>query len=185
MQSIRHQILTVPNLLSLVRLCLIPLFSTLYLNGNTFMAACILILSGLTDALDGWYARKFNAISNLGKVLDPVADKLTQGVMLLLLVAKHPLLLLPLILLLVKEITGSTLGYLVIRKTTMVPQAVWHGKVATLLLDLLLVIHVFWQGIPSGVSNTMLIICSAMMLLSMILYSRHYLMILRQNHTDR
>lgn len=185
MQSIRRQILTVPNLLSLLRLALIPLFSILYLNGHTFLTACILVLSGLTDALDGWYARKFNAVSNLGKVLDPVADKLTQGVMLLLLVSKYPPLLIPLILLLTKEGICSTFGYLVIRNTSHIPQAVWHGKAATLFLDLLLVIHVFWQGIPTVVSNVMLVICCFLMLISMILYIIGYLSILQTNRTDR
>lgn len=185
MQNARHQILTVPNLLSLVRLCLIPLFSALYLNGHTFLTACILILSGLTDAIDGWYARKFNAISSVGKILDPVADKLTQGVMLLLLVNDHPLLLLPLILLFVKEVVCSILGYVVIHKTANVPQAVWHGKVATILLDLMLVIHVFWQGIPSAASNIQVVVCSFMMLLSMVLYIRHYLNTLQTVRTDR
>lgn len=178
MQSTRRQILTVPNLLSLVRLCLIPVFSALYLQGHTILTAWILVLSGLTDAVDGWYARKFNAISSLGKVLDPVADKLTQGVMLILLVTRHPQLLVPLILLFAKEVSGCILGYLVIRKTAIVPQAVWHGKVATILLDLLLVIHVFWQGIPQVASNIMLAVCSVMLLLSMLLYIRSYLTIL-------
>lgn len=185
MQNARHQIMTVPNLLSLVRLCLIPLFSALYMGGHTLLTAFILILSGLTDAVDGWYARKFNAVSSVGKILDPVADKLTQGVMLLLLVNNHPVLLIPLILLFIKEVSCSLLGYVVIHKTANVPQAVWHGKVATILLDLMLVIHVFWQGIPVVASNIQVVVCSFMMLLSMILYIRQYLLILKTVRADR
>ena len=105
--------------------------------------------------------------------------------MLLLLVKNHPLLLLPLIILLFKEVSCSTLGYIVIHKTARVPQAVWHGKAATILLDLMLVIHVFWQGIPSAASNIQIVICSFMILLSMILYIRHYLNILHAVPTVR
>ncbi len=70
--------LTIPNLLSVIRIALIPVFGVLYYNGNILWAVIILFLSGLTDFFDGKIARKFNQISALGKLLDPVADKLTQ-----------------------------------------------------------------------------------------------------------
>lgn len=70
--------LTVPNLLSVIRIALIPVFGVLYYNGDILWAVIILFISGLTDFFDGKIARKFNQISALGKVLDPVADKLTQ-----------------------------------------------------------------------------------------------------------
>ncbi len=70
--------LTIPNLLSVIRIALIPVFGVLYYNDNILWAVIVLILSGLTDFFDGKIARKFNQISALGKVLDPVADKLTQ-----------------------------------------------------------------------------------------------------------
>lgn len=70
--------LTIPNLLSVIRIALIPVFGVFYYNGNILWAVVILFLSGLTDFFDGKIARKFNQISALGKVLDPVADKMTQ-----------------------------------------------------------------------------------------------------------
>lgn len=70
--------LTVPNLLSLIRILLIPVFGVLFYNGHIGWAVVILVVSGLTDFFDGKIARKFNQISELGKMLDPVADKLTQ-----------------------------------------------------------------------------------------------------------
>ena len=70
--------LTIPNLLSVIRIALIPVFGVLYYNGNILWAVIILFLSGLTDFFDGKIARKFNQISALGKLLDPIADKLTQ-----------------------------------------------------------------------------------------------------------
>lgn len=70
--------LTVPNLLSLIRILLIPVFGVLFYNGHIGWAVIILIVSGLTDFFDGKIARRFNQISALGKVLDPVADKMTQ-----------------------------------------------------------------------------------------------------------
>ncbi|MBO4339221.1 MAG: CDP-alcohol phosphatidyltransferase family protein [Clostridia bacterium] len=73
--------LTVPNLITLIRIVLIPFFAYFYLKGETndiIIALIILALSGLSDFADGKIARKFNQVSNLGKILDPVADKLTQ-----------------------------------------------------------------------------------------------------------
>ena len=68
---------TIPNLLSFIRIILIPFFGYYLLNGKLLVAAIIIGISGLTDLFDGKIARHFNQVSNLGKVLDPVADKLT------------------------------------------------------------------------------------------------------------
>ncbi len=69
---------TIPNLLSVIRIILIPVFAVLFYNGEYGWAVITLVLSGLSDFFDGKIARKFNQISALGKILDPVADKLTQ-----------------------------------------------------------------------------------------------------------
>ncbi len=70
--------LTIPNLLSLIRIALIPVFAVLFYDGNYLWAVIVLAISGSTDFFDGKIARKFNQISALGKLLDPIADKLTQ-----------------------------------------------------------------------------------------------------------
>ena len=72
-----EDILTIPNILSFLRILLITPFMILFLNGNYIWASLMIIISGLTDCVDGFIARKFNQVSEFGKVLDPVADKLT------------------------------------------------------------------------------------------------------------
>lgn len=69
---------TIPNLLSLLRIVVIPIFAYFFIKGEAVLAIVMLALSGISDFLDGKIARKFNQVSDLGKVLDPVADKLTQ-----------------------------------------------------------------------------------------------------------
>lgn len=69
---------TIPNLISLIRIFLVPLFAYLFMQGDFVPAVIVLALSGLSDCVDGKIARKFNQISALGKMLDPLADKLTQ-----------------------------------------------------------------------------------------------------------
>ena len=68
---------TIPNYISFVRILLIPVFAVLFYKDHTVAAFIILALSGLSDMLDGKIARKLNQVSNLGKMLDPIADKLT------------------------------------------------------------------------------------------------------------
>ncbi len=70
--------LTVPNLLSVIRIILVPVFAVLFYKDYLGWAVLALFLSALSDFLDGKIARRFNQVSELGKVLDPVADKITQ-----------------------------------------------------------------------------------------------------------
>lgn len=70
--------MTIPNLLSVIRIILIPVFLVLFLKGSYLASVIVLGISGLTDLFDGKIARAFNQVSNLGKLLDPIADKLTQ-----------------------------------------------------------------------------------------------------------
>ena len=69
---------TIPNWLSYFRIVIIPVFAVLFYKGYVGWALLTLALSGLSDFFDGKIARKFNQVSDLGKIIDPVADKLTQ-----------------------------------------------------------------------------------------------------------
>ena len=129
------------------------------------------IISGLTDIIDGFIARKFNMISDFGKVFDPVADKLTQIVMLFCLVTRFPLMLIPLVILVIKEILAAIMNMITLKKAGYVVAAVWHGKANTVLLYVTMFIHIVWFGIPSAISNVLIAVCIAMMLLSSVLYT--------------
>ncbi len=84
-EGIFSNVWTIPNLLSFIRILLIPLFAYLFLKENLLWAVFVLALSGLSDFFDGKIARRFNQVSALGKLLDPVADKLTQATIAVLL----------------------------------------------------------------------------------------------------
>ena len=180
----KKEIFTIPNLLSLFRLLLIPVYVTIYLNAKSnmdyFLAAGILAVSCLTDMIDGKIARHFNMISTVGKVLDPLADKLTQAAMLACLLTRFPLMVLPLGIMVVKEIFMGITGLLVIRKTGSVFGADWHGKVTTWLLYAMMVLHLFWYNIPAQVSQVLIGICVVMMLLSLVIYGSHHIRALKK-----
>lgn len=181
----QSKILTIPNILSFFRLCLIPVFMWLYcVEKNYIWTGIILILSGITDTIDGFVARRFHMISDLGKVLDPIADKLTQAAMLFCLLTRYPLMIVPLGLMVFKEFFMGETGFLVIQKTGKVFGADWHGKVNTWLLYAMMIIHVFWYNIPDQVSKILIGICVVMMLISLVLYGRHNLKALKEDHTE-
>lgn len=168
----KSSIITIPNLLSLIRLLMIPVFVVLYRNQNYVGTALVLLLSGATDVVDGFIARKFGQISDLGKVLDPIADKVTQAVMLLCLLGSHRSMLLLFIMLCIKEAFTGISGIVVIKRTGLVPGAKWHGKLTTLFLYGLMILHVLWQDIPMVTSNVLIAACLTMMIISLVLYAR-------------
>ena len=168
----KDQVLTIPNMLSFARFAMIPLIVWLYcVEKSTIWTLAVVILSGITDIVDGFIARKFHMISDLGKALDPIADKLTQIALLICLLTRFPLMWVPLILMLVKESVAFILRYRVFRKTGEVDGAVWHGKACTLLLYLLVSLHIFWYDIPLPVSTVAISVCTFMMLFSFCSYT--------------
>ena len=167
----QHKILTIPNMLSILRILMIPLFVWLYVGKQGYWGtAIVLLLSGVTDTLDGFIARRFHMISDVGKALDPIADKLTQIAMLACLLTRFPLILLPLLVLVVKEVTDGVMGLVILKKTGEVHSADWHGKVTTALLYATMILHVIWFDIPYALSVGLLLLCTGMLILSFILY---------------
>ena len=168
----QNKILTIPNILSFFRLCLIPVIVWLYVGKQDYLwTLLILMLSGVTDIVDGIIARKFNMVSNFGKAFDPVADKLTQMAMLFCLVSRFKYMMIPFVLLVVKEVFTGITALVSIKKTNTVKGAVWHGKLTTVSLYAMMAIHVVWFNIPRTLSLILVGICIGIMLMSFILYA--------------
>lgn len=171
----KDQILTIPNLLSVIRLLLIPVIVWLYCAKQEYIAAVVVIvLSGVTDIADGIIARKFNMASDFGKILDPVADKLTQAAIILCLIEKHKLMIVLISIFAVKEFCMAVLGYLAIKKKDSVNSAKWYGKVNTVLLYAVMMLLILFPGMPDGAADALIITCCCMLLLSFGLYARFY-----------
>ena len=168
----KNKILTIPNVLSFFRLCLIPIIVWLYISKEDyFWTLMVLSLSGLTDVVDGIIARKCNMISDFGKVFDPIADKLTQAAMLCCLVVRFNYMLIPLGMLVIKEVVTGITALISIKKTEQVEGAVWHGKLTTVVLYLMMAVHLVWFNIPTTVSLIMVGVCIGIMIMSFIMYS--------------
>ena len=168
----QKKIITIPNLLSFVRLCLIPVIVWLYIGKKDYLLTGIFVLiSGITDVVDGWIARTFHMISDFGKVLDPIADKSTQTVVVILLATRFHLMLLPLAIGVVKEIFMTISGYYVVKRCDVVLGAEWHGKLATVLLTITMALHLVWYNISPVPSAVTIVISGISIALSLSLYA--------------
>lgn len=155
MKDWKKEIWTIPNILSLLRLVLIPVYVAIYLNARDnadyYIAAGILAVSCLTDLIDGKIARHFNMISNVGKILDPLADKLTQFSLILCLTVKHPILWYLVGLFVVKESFQLIAGGINLKKGKMLKGALISGKVCTTVLFVSLILMVMLPGLSDNI----------------------------------
>lgn len=150
----KNEMITIPNFLSLFRILLIPVYIAVYLHaandGQFLLAGSILALSCLTDLADGIIARKFHMITNVGKVLDPLADKLTQFALILSLCAKYSVLCPVLGLFLVKELFQTAALIFFARKGKALSGALFAGKLCTTVLFLSLILLVMFPRLPEA-----------------------------------
>ena len=178
MKSWKKEILTIPNLLSLFRLGLIPVYIQLYRSAREpvqfYTAGMVLALSCLTDLADGRIARQFNMVSTLGKILDPLADKLTQFTLTLCLSMNYPVLNPVLVLFVGKEITQLTLGAVYLCRGKMLTGALMAGKVCTTVLFTSLIVLVLFPGIPNAAVKGIAVADSIFLLISFVSYLLAY-----------
>lgn len=132
----------IPNILTMLRFFLIPVIVGFLIQENYILAFVFLTLSGLTDILDGFIARRFNFITNFGKLIDPLADKVTQIAVLAVLTIQHVIPLWILSIVLLKEffmISGASFLY----GKEFVVSSKWYGKLATVLFYVAIVASLF------------------------------------------
>lgn len=181
-----NQNLTVPNALSVLRIIVIPFFAWFFMHDQLAIAVALLVLSGLSDCVDGFIARKLNQVTELGKMLDPLADKLTQGVVALCLAIKFPVICPALLVFILKELVMLCGAILLLKKKKRPCAAQWYGKVATVMfyisVSVIVVIDGFFPVKPvtfEVVAYVLLILTAAMMIYSAVRYFQIFLTILR------
>lgn len=174
----KKEIVTVPNLLSLFRLLLIPVYIHIYLNANEardyYLAGSVLAASCMTDAVDGKIARKYNMISNLGKLLDPFADKCTQFALTICLAARYPALKPLLALFVVKEAFQLFAVIVNLKNGKALPGALMAGKVCTAVLFVSLIFLVFFPELDNWIVDVIAILNAGFLTFSFASYFLAY-----------
>lgn len=169
---------SIPNLLGYFRLLLLPLYLYLYLNAQSvldyYAAAFVISLSFLSDLIDGKVARKYDMITEFGKILDPVADKITQGVLAISFIFRYPIIKILLGVFLVKEFILGALGLIMMTRGYRMDGAQMHGKICTVVLDVTFLILLLFPSISTGSISFLVAASIIAMVISLTLYLNMY-----------
>lgn len=178
----KEDLFKLPNILCYIRILLVPLFVYIFLHKWYWQSALVVIIATITDVIDGWIARKFNLVSDWGKFIDPVADKLMQFAMLAVTIIKVPWILILIVAFILKEAILLVIGLYIYHKGRNLDGAMWCGKLCTVVLDcaMLILIAIPESWINDTLSLILIIIVFAFLLLSFVVYLNAYRTLYRE-----
>ena len=178
---------TIPNLLSMLRIVLIVPFVIFFLNENYIAAAATIILSGISDALDGFIARKFNQITDLGKMIDPLADKLTLIAIMICIVILFPIVMPVVVILIIKDVVMVIGASVLLKNGIKPPAARWYGKIGTIMFYFSVSLIVFLKAALNYenpvLSLVLLGITAAVMIFALVEYFMIFLKLKNNSNT--
>ena len=180
----KKDLLTIPNILTYFRFLLIPVFIILYINADTVLenlwaVACVLV-SALTDIADGRIARKRNQITDIGKILDPVADKFMEFAMMFCIALRYPHVIILFIVFALKEIISLGFSGYLFKHNKNIGGAMWCGKLCTVILYAVLLIFLTFPNIGWSLELFMIIVALAAMILAFAVYMHAYVLLLKE-----
>lgn len=187
-EVISKDLMTIPNALSFIRIILITPFvaffvAAKYITNNYIPAIIILAISGISDLLDGMIARKFHQESELGKVLDPLADKLTLIAVGVCLIFIQPYVLPLMIIMVLKDALMIIGGTIIINKGVIPPKSSWYGKASTFMFYIsvgMVVLMEIFKYKNETLSLTVLGVTAGMMIFSLVNYAIIFFKIQKQ-----
>jgi cardiolipin synthase len=175
----KRDLWSIPNILCYIRFALIPIFVILYIKAEEpreyLQAATVVFLSGLTDFLDGFIARTFHMVTELGKLIDPMADKLTQASLIFVLVVKIRWMFLLLILFVLMQLFMLVAGLFMLKKGKRLNGAKWFGKVSTTVFYAAMLALIAVPNLNPIVTNSLILLCGAFLMLSFLMYIKEYI----------
>ena len=178
-KDFKREYFSIPNLMGYFRLLVVPIYLYLYITATEtkdyYIAAAVMAVSFLSDFFDGKIARKFNMVTEFGKILDPIADKVTQGAMAISFSFRFPAMIPLLILFVCKEGFMGIVGAYMMKKGYRMDGAQMHGKVCTAVLDVVMLIILMFPDISYTIVNILVCISMAVMLYSFFRYVKMYL----------
>ena len=185
----RTDLVTVPNILTYMRLLLVAPFIYFFLKENYIAAAICVGVSGLTDRFDGMLARRLNQVTSLGKILDPIADKVTLFSVALCMLIYIPSLLPLLGILMFKEITMLFCGLILLTKRITPPAAKWYGKFATVVFYFSVTTIIFLKAVFNYESAVLIIglflLTAIVMVFAMVKYAIMFFTLLKENKEEK
>ena len=182
--TMKNKYFTIPNILGYIRIALLPVFLVMYYNSSTLkdyiMAFIVLAVGMLTDAFDGMIARKFNQVTDFGKALDPVADKLTQGALAIAVTFHYKAIIPFLVLFIIKEVYMGVMGLYLIKKHNRWIGAQWFGKICTITLDVGMFVLLLFPNLNSLVADGIIIVMTALLIFSLANYIKFHIGLIKE-----
>ena len=176
----KEDLFKIPNVLCYIRILLVPFFIYLYLSDYYWQSAFIVIIAAITDIADGYIARHFNMITDWGKFIDPVADKLMQFAMLLVILFHHPLVLILIIEYILKEIILLMIGLVIYHKGFNLNGANWAGKLCTVVFDTTMLIFIFFPDLPKTTVIFLICLVSIFLIIAFCSYLTAYIRLYKE-----
>lgn len=172
----RKEFFLIPNVLCYLRILLLPVFAVLYANGEYVWATVTVLSSAFTDVADGFIARKFRMTSELGKILDPLADKLTQAVVSACLLIRYPVVWVLFVIIVIKESFQATGGFLLYRKLKKMRSSEWFGKLSTAVFYTVMAYLVLFSPDPANfwITTLPVLVSSGLMLFALVRYGYRF-----------
>ena len=182
MQFRKKDIFTIPNILTYIRILLVPAFVLVYTNSRSLSghiwAIAIVAISALTDIVDGIIARKYNMITDLGKIIDPIADKAMQFAMIFCVVVRYRLIWILFAIYAVKELVSLAFSSYLFKHGKHIEGANWAGKLCTVVLYAVMLALIAIPKIPDRIVKIMIAVSAAFMVLAFIVYMSAYIRLL-------
>lgn len=171
--------LAIPNLLSLLRILMIPVLMYFYFTAEKaldyYWVAFIVLLSAITDWLDGVFARKYNMITDLGKLLDPVADKLTQLAIIICLLTTWQYMWILIAILVIKEFSMLYFSLKLFSYGKVMDGSLWYGKVATFIFYGCALVLVAFPTMNLIIANILMLMTGLALILAFAGYTRWFI----------
>ena len=188
MKQILKKNINVPNLLSMLRIIVIVPLTKFLLDQDFIMAGVMVLISAVSDMLDGFLARKLNQITELGKVLDPIADKLTLIAIVLCMNYLYPEIMPFILILFIKEMLMLSGGAFLLKIKIRPPAARWFGKISTVIfytsITSLILLKAIWGYTNITLSLVLLSVTTVSMLFSLVMYTIMFVKLVKEKNKE-
>ena len=180
----KNEYFTIPNLMGYFRILVIPVFLWLYYHAESTreyaVSLVLLAVSYLTDLFDGKIARKYNCVTDFGKMLDPIADKLTQCAIAVAVALRVPAMTYFLALFVCKEFYMGVIGLYLLKKYNVLHGTQMYGKAYTWVVDVGVMALLFFNNMPENIANGILLFMTIVLIVTWILYLKFHIGVIKE-----
>ena len=174
MKLTKKDVLTVPNIISVFRLALIPFIVWAYCQKKNYLTILFVFVSGVSDVIDGIIARKCNLVSDVGKFIDPLADWLTQFALIACVAITYPYIWIVVGLFVIRQLIMFAMGVYAFKRIGKVNSAKWYGKANTVALYLVAGLIILFPTMHLALVYALIGVCGGLILFSLVMYARFY-----------